>query len=90
MNEDYVFYARCRGLKESRILLCHALPHAVTNLVPSFMQMLGLCMAGAAIVERIFSLPGLGYLIIDSVIKRDSPVIHVAVLVLASGLCYLT
>ena len=86
MNEDYAFYARCRGLKESRILFFHALPHSAVGLIPSFMQMLGLCMAGAAVVERVFSLPGLGYLIIDSVIERDSPVIHVAVLFLACAL----
>ena len=83
MNEDYAFYARCRGLKESRILVCHALPHATAAIIPSFLQMLGLFMAGAAIVESVFSLPGIGHLIIESVIKRDSPMIHAEVLVLA-------
>ncbi|MDU5080496.1 ABC transporter permease [uncultured Tissierella sp.] len=83
MNEDYAFYARCRGLKESRILIFHALPYAVGALLPSFLQMLGLFMAGAAVVESVFSLPGLGHLIIDSVIHRDSPMIHAGVLVLA-------
>jgi len=83
MNEDYAFYARCRGLKESRILLFHALPHAAIAIIPSFLQMLGLFMAGAAIVESVFSLPGIGHLIIDSVIQRDSPMIHGEVLVLA-------
>lgn len=83
MNEDYVFFARCRGLKEERILLFHALPHAVIDLVPNFAQMIGLCLAGAAIVERVFSLPGLGYLIVHSVINRDAPLIHASVLFLA-------
>ncbi len=83
MNEDYSFFARCRGLKEERILFFHALPHAVTDLVPNFVQMIGLCLAGAAIVERVFSLPGLGYLIIDSVVNRNAPVIHASVLFLA-------
>lgn len=86
MNEDYAFYARCRGLKEGRILFFHALPHGIMRLLPSFMQTLGLCLAGAVIVERVFSLPGLGYLLIDSVMKRDSPVIHVVVLILALAL----
>ena len=40
-------------------------------------------MAGSAIVERVFSLPGLGYLIIDSVLYRDAPVIHATILFLA-------
>lgn len=86
MDQDYAFYARCRGLGELRILICHALPHALVDLLPSFAQMLGLCLAGAAIVERVFSLSGLGYLIIDAVVRRDSPVIHASVLLLAGVL----
>ena len=76
MEQDSAFYARCRGLSEGKILFRYALPSAVVTLLPNFCQMLGLCMAGSAIVERVFSLPGLGYLIIDSVLYRDSPVIH--------------
>lgn len=83
MSQDYILYSRCRGLSETRLLLFHALPHAAINLLPSFAQMLGLSLANAAIIERIFSLSGLGYLIIDSVMKRDSPVIHASVLFLA-------
>ena len=57
-------------------------------LLPSFMQSIGLIMAGTAFVERIFSLPGLGYLVIDSVMHRDAPVIHLCVLVLALALVF--
>ena len=67
-------------------LFRYALPSAVVTLLPNFCQMLGLCMAGSAIVERVFSLPGLGYLIIDSVLYRDSPVIHATILFLAFSL----
>lgn len=83
MNKDYIFFARCRGLKEIRLLIFHALPGAVIDLVPNFAQMIGLCLAGAAVVERVFSLPGFGYSIIDSVVKRDAPIIHASVLFLA-------
>ncbi|MFV0413505.1 MAG: ABC transporter permease subunit, partial [Oscillospiraceae bacterium] len=51
-----------------------------------FMQMMGMCMAGSAIVENIFSLPGLGYLIIESLLNRDLPVIFATVLFLAFAL----
>lgn len=88
MNEDYVFYARCRGLTEQRILLRQAAPHASIALLPNFMQSVGLTMAGAAFVERIFSLPGLGYLVIDSVMHRDAPVVHLCVLFLALALVF--
>ena len=83
MNEDYAMYARCRGLPESHILIHHAIPHALAGLVPSFLQMIGISLAGSAIVERIFSLPGLGYTIIDSVLYRDAPMIHATILFLA-------
>ena len=59
MEQDYAMYLRCRGLREGRILLFHAFPHAVVDLLPSFAQMLGLCLANATIVERVFSLSGL-------------------------------
>ncbi len=86
MEQDSAFYARCRGLSERHILLRYALPSALVTLLPNFFQMLGLCMAGSAVVERVFSLPGLGYLIIDSVLYRDSPVIHATILFLAFSL----
>lgn len=82
-REDYVFYARSRGLSETRILLFHTLPHGVISLIPSFLQSVGLSLAGAAMIERVFSLPGLGYLIIDSVLARDTPMVHLEVLFLA-------
>lgn len=86
MAQESAFYARARGLSERAMLLHYALPDAVATLLPSFCQMLGLCMAGSAIVERVFSLPGLGYLIIDSVLYRDAPVIHATALFLAVAL----
>lgn len=89
MEQDYCIYAKCRGLKESRILLFYALPHVMIDLLPNFAQMLGLCFAGAAIVERVFSQAGIGYLIIDSVIARDAPVTHAAVLLMAGVLVFM-
>lgn len=83
MNEDYANFFRYQGIPERNILLRHALPHAMIDFIPSFMQTIGLCLAGAAIVERVFSLPGLGYLIIDGVVERDAPLIHGCVLFLA-------
>ena len=88
MNDDYAFYAKCRGLSERRILFLHATPRACITILPNFMQSIGLTMAGAAFVERIFSLPGLGYLIIESVMHRDSPMVHLCVLVLALSIAF--
>lgn len=86
MNDDSILYARCRGLTDRYLVVRYAAPQAVISVVPTFMQMMGMCMAGSAIVENIFSLPGLGYLIIKSLINRDLPVIFATVLFLASAL----
>lgn len=86
MNEDSVMYARCRGLRDSYIVARYAMPQAVISTIPTFMQMMGMCMAGSAIVENIFSLPGLGYRIVNSLTNRDLPVIYATVLFLAIAL----
>lgn len=86
MNDESILYARCRGLSDRYLVVRYAAPQAVISVVPTFMQMMGMCMAGSAIVENIFSLPGLGYLIIESLINRDLPVIFATVLFLAFAL----
>lgn len=85
MNEDWAMYSRCRGISEKRILWCHALPNAAVEILPSFMQVLGLFMAGSSVVEIVFSLPGLGNEIVHSVVHRDSPMLHAEMLVMAAA-----
>ncbi|WP_349670837.1 ABC transporter permease [Lacrimispora sp.] len=88
-NEDYAFYARCRGLSESRLLFYHFLPRAAVGLIPNFLQSIGLALANATVIEQIFSIPGFGYLIVNHVLDRDTPMIHAEVffLALAIALC---
>ncbi len=83
IQSDYVFFSKCRGLSDLRLVFFHALPAAVVDLISNFAQMIGLTLAAATIVERVFSLPGFGNLIIDSVVQRDAPVTHASVLFLA-------
>lgn len=88
-NEDYAFYARCRGLSERRLLFFHFLPRAAVGLIPNFLQSIGLALANATVIEQIFSIPGFGYLIVNHVLDRDTPMIHAEVffLALAIALC---
>lgn len=83
MKTDSAYYAKCRGLSDTRILFKYAIPSAMMSILPNFFQMLGLSFAGSIMVERVFCLPGLGNLIIHSVIGRDTPMIHATLLVLA-------
>lgn len=82
-KEDYAFYARCRGLSESRLLFVHFLPRAAVGLIPNFLQSIGLALANATVIEQIFSIPGFGYLIVNHVLDRDTPMIHAEVFFLA-------
>lgn len=88
-GEDYAFYARARGLTERRLLFFHFLPRAAAGLIPNFLQSVGLTLATATIIEQIFSIPGFGYLIVNHVLDRDTPMIHAEVffLALAIALC---
>ena len=59
------------------------------GLVPNFLQSIGLALANATVIESIFSIPGFGYLIVNHVLDRDTPMIHAEVffLALAIALC---
>jgi peptide/nickel transport system permease protein len=91
IRQDYIRTARAKGLSEARVVLKHALAN---TLIP-FITLLGLTLpsilSGAVILEAIFNWPGMGSLFIDSVYKRDYPVVMAlnfltAVLVLAGTL----
>lgn len=83
MEEPWVDYSRTRGLSESWILKKQALPLVIRSLIPSFLQSAGRILAGMGIVEAVFSFDGFGSLLFRSIIQRDTPVIHAAVLILA-------
>lgn len=53
-----------------------SLSQSVLSILPTFLQMMGLCFAGSLIVEQIFGLPGIGALLLNSVLARDAPMIH--------------
>lgn len=82
MNCNDSFYARTLGLTDFQILKKYTLVQATLSILPSFMQMMGMCFAGSIIVEQVFGLPGIGSLIINSVLLRDAPMIHGLVLFL--------
>ncbi|WP_248925866.1 nickel/cobalt ABC transporter permease [Paenibacillus hamazuiensis] len=83
MKEDYVLYARVRGLRETEIVLRHVLPNSLLPLITSVGVSFGHLLGGTVIVEQIFSWPGLGRFLIESILNRDYPVIQCYVLLMA-------
>lgn len=97
MNLDHVRTARSKGLPEGRVIRGHILRNALIPIVTVIGLQLGLLLSGAVLTETIFSLPGLGRLMVDAILARDYPVVQagalfaatVFVLVnLAVDLCY--
>lgn len=83
LNQDYVIGARCRGIKESVILWRHVLPNSVLPLITMLGLSLGNLLGGTAVVEVIFSYPGLGSLAVDAITSMDYSLIQGYVLWIA-------
>jgi len=76
LHQDYVAGARTRGLKESTVLFWHVLPNVLLPLVTLLGLSFGSLLGGTAVVEVIFSYPGLGNLAVSAVAARDYPLIQ--------------
>ncbi len=84
MGTDYVRTARAKGLNESRVVLKHALRNAMTPVITLLALDFGTLLSGAVLTEQIFTIPGFGKLIVDSVFNRDYAVVQGVVLVTSS------
>jgi dipeptide transport system permease protein len=84
LGEDYVRTARAKGLPPARVVGLHALRNAMIPVVTTIGLQVGVLMAGAILTESIFSWPGIGKWMIDSVSKRDYPVIQGGLLIIAA------
>ncbi|WP_455543144.1 nickel ABC transporter permease [Intestinibacter sp.] len=83
LNKDYVIGAKARGLSNSKILMRHVFPNSLLPLITLLGLSLGSLLGGTAVVEVIFSYPGLGNLAVSSIMAYDYPVIQAYVLWIA-------
>jgi dipeptide transport system permease protein len=84
MGEDYVRTARAKGLAPSRVVGVHALRNAMVPVVTTIGLQIGVLLAGAILTETIFSWPGIGKWMIDSIGRRDYPVVQSGLLLIAA------
>jgi peptide/nickel transport system permease protein len=82
LGEDYVLTARAKGLKPWAIVRRHALPNALLPIVTLVALSLGYIVAGAILIETVFSWPGVGRAVYDAVLARDYPMLQGAFLLL--------
>lgn len=84
MDEDYVALARAKGRSVAAAVVRHALPNAWAPILVIVGLQFGFLVAGAIVIETVFSLPGLGRLLFQAVAQRDIPVVEGVVLVVVA------
>lgn len=84
LQEDFILAARAKGMPRWRVLLGDALRPSSFSLITVLGVSLGRAVGGTVIVEQIFNLPGVGTLMVQSIIGKDIPVVQAAVLLLAT------
>ncbi|CAN7470565.1 ABC transporter permease [Bosea sp. LjRoot90] len=83
LGQDYVRTADAKGLAKLRVVLRHALPNALIPILTVIGIVSGALLGGAVIVEQVFSIPGIGRLIVGAIAARDFPVLQGGLLFLA-------
>jgi len=83
LNQDFIRTARAKGLIERAVVLKHALRNALVPVVTVIGLQFGALLAGTVITETVFSWPGIGSLLVQSILARDYPVVQGAVLLIA-------
>ena len=84
LASPYIEMARLKGLSPVRIILRHALPNALAPIINVIALNLAYLIVGVVVVEVVFVYPGLGQLMVDSVAKRDLPVVQACSMIFAA------
>ena len=84
LNEDYIRTAKAKGLSPRRVVIVHAFRNALIPVVTVIGLQVGTLFAGALLTETIFAWPGVGKWLVESVRRRDYPVLQGGVLLIAS------
>ncbi len=83
LTEDYIRTAHAKGLKSSVVLMRHALKNAAVPIVTIIGIGIALLIGGVVVTESVFNIPGLGRLTVDSILRRDYPIIQGIILIFA-------
>jgi peptide/nickel transport system permease protein len=87
IGQDYIRTARAKGQKEKIVIFNHAFKNALIPISTSIGLQFGGLLGGAVLTESIFSIPGIGRLMVDSIKMRDFPVVQGSVLIISITFC---
>ena len=76
MQDDYIRTARAKGLREYRVIICHALKNAMLPVVTMMALQIASMLSGAVITESVFGIPGIGRLAVNAIETRDMPLLQ--------------
>jgi len=85
LQQDYIRTARSKGMGQRGILFVHALKNAAVPIVTVIGIGIALLIGGAIVTETVFAIPGIGRLTVDSILRRDYPIIQGVVLVFSGA-----
>lgn len=85
LGEDYVLTARAKGLRARQVVWRHAMRNAMLPVTTLVAISLGYVVAGAILIETVFSWPGIGYAVYQAVVQRDYPMLQGAFLILTAS-----
>ncbi len=83
LSNQFIVTARSKGMREWRVVIWHGLRNALLPTITFIGLQFGSLLGGVVILEQVFSWPGIGRLVIDSINKRDYPVVQASILILA-------
>lgn len=84
LGREYVRTARSKGLRDSSVIVGHALKNAAIPVITILGLQIGVLLGGAVITESVFSWPGIGKLVVDSIFRRDFPVVQTVLILSAT------
>lgn len=84
LGDDFLLFARARGLSDRRVLYGHALPNSLLPVYTRFTLQVGVAIGGAVAIETVFAIPGIGRVLFNAALERDYPLLQGAFLVLTA------
>jgi peptide/nickel transport system permease protein len=83
MRQDYIRTARAKGIRESRVIISHAMKNAMIPVITLLGLQIAFLLSGSVITETVFAIPGVGRLLVASIASRDYPVVQGIVVMIA-------
>lgn len=87
IRQDYMTTARAKGCSEKRVIFTHGLKNALIPIITAIVLQMSMVITGSVLAETVFSWPGIGRLVYDSIAKRDTPMVTGSIILCSVFMC---